>query len=93
MTDDFDPMEADRPPREEGWEQETEGICQRIRNRGDQRIGQYLLNVVSSQFQDRIYRTMENKPAFNYRDAEHNVLWNLEAPELLEAMKQFDSEV
>jgi len=42
----FNPVDNARPPREQGWEQETEKIIQHIKNRGDQRIGQLLINVV-----------------------------------------------
>ena len=76
MTD-FDPMNADRPPREDGWKEETEAIFERIRNRVDQRIGQYLLNALSTDGVTDPER-MENR------------LWNIEAPELLDLLRQFD---
>lgn len=43
----FNPIDHARPLREEGWEEETEQIIEHIRNRGDLRIGQLLINAVS----------------------------------------------
>lgn len=37
----------DRPPREKMYSDETEAICRIMKSRGDQRIGQLLLNAVS----------------------------------------------
>jgi hypothetical protein len=71
---DFDPMDADRPPRSEGWKNETEQIFNLIRSRGDQRIGQLLLNAVRSEHGDGSVEEAAN------------ALWKLEAPELLELL-------
>jgi len=46
MTEEFDPMKKNREPRSKGFEEETEEICQLIKNRGDQRIGQQIINAV-----------------------------------------------
>ena len=77
---DFNPRESDRPPREDGWIEETEEICDRIRNRGDQRIGQYLLNALAI---DGVTNAEEIK----------NRLWKIEALELLELLERLDEEV
>lgn len=71
---DFDPMEHDREPRSEGWKNETEQIFNLIRSRGDQRIGQLLLNAVRKEHGDGSVEEAANH------------LWNLEAPELLELL-------
>ena len=42
----FNPFDKAREPREKGWEEETEEIIEHLRNRGDQRIGQLLINAV-----------------------------------------------
>ena len=47
VADEFNPTDHAREPREEGWEEETEEIIEHIRNRGDLRIGQLLINAVS----------------------------------------------
>lgn len=51
---DFNPVDHARPAREEGWKEETDEIIERIENRGDQRIGQLLINAVSQdiEFED-----------------------------------------
>lgn len=45
-AEDFNPIDHARPPREEGWEEETEKVFEAIRNRGDLRIGQLIVNAV-----------------------------------------------
>ena len=47
MSEDFNPMESDRPPRSEGFQEETDRLKQLLDSRGDQRIGQLLINAVS----------------------------------------------
>lgn len=46
-SQEFNPIDHARPPREEGWNEETEKIIEIIRNRGDQRIGQLIINAIS----------------------------------------------
>jgi siroheme synthase (precorrin-2 oxidase/ferrochelatase) len=83
MTKDFDPMKAERPPREE--------VCRRLRERGDQHIGQYLINVVSNT--DRFEKVMDSlSEDFSRKEVIEQLLWNMEADELLEAIKKFDEE-
>jgi len=49
MSNDFDPLSADRPPRSEGYKEETKQLFDLIQEeRGDQRIGQFLINAVRS---------------------------------------------
>lgn len=87
MTEeDFEPYKADRPPREEGWEQETEQIINRLRNRGDQRIGQLLINAVRSS--DKYDKYQENGAFRTEKEMVEQILWNIEAPELLEGLKE-----
>lgn len=45
----FNPFDNAREPREKGWDEETEKIVEHLRNRGDQRIGQLLINAVSKE--------------------------------------------
>jgi hypothetical protein len=53
-AEEFNPIDHARPPREEGWEEETEEVIEHIRNRSDLRIGQLLINAVS--------RDLEHEP-------------------------------
>jgi len=46
-AENFNPIDHAREPREKGWEEETEQIIEHIRNRGDLRIGQLLINAIS----------------------------------------------
>lgn len=48
-AEEFDPIDHARPPREEGWEEETEKVFEAIRNRGDMRIGQLIINAISEE--------------------------------------------
>lgn len=50
----FDPMDKHREPREEGWKKQTEQIIFQLRNRGDQRIGQLILNAVRNYYGDEV---------------------------------------
>ena len=47
VANEFSPIDNAREPREEGWSEETEQIIEHIRNRGDLRIGQLLINAIS----------------------------------------------
>lgn len=47
VAKEFNPFDHAREPREEGWREETERIIKHIRNRGDLRIGQLLINAIS----------------------------------------------
>ena len=94
MSDkDFNPSESDRPPREDGWTEETEEICDRIRNRGDQRIGQLLINAVSHAVDSESHEDVESREdvalaSANRKAAIEQKLWNIEAPELLKLLRQ-----
>lgn len=79
---DFDPLETNREPREEGWEEQTKEICEHLKNRGDQRIGQFLINAVS---QDVTAETPEE-----FDEKVKRRLWNLEAPDLLALLENFE---
>jgi len=81
----FDPRESDRPPREDGYAEETMLITEHLENRGDQRIGQYLINAVR---QTKKYETMRKTGRFNDKEAVESILWDMEAPELLEAIEE-----
>jgi hypothetical protein len=81
--DDFDPYKADRPPREEGWEQETEQIINLLRNRGDQRIGQLLINAVR-----KTHHTYDKDSPMSEKEIVEQILWDIEAPELLEGLNE-----
>lgn len=111
----FDPAEKNRPPRSEGYKKETEQIIYELRNRGDQRIGQLILNALRKKFEDDIPKPSEmvdfDKDASEMGDKElqkylermekaetaqkawlENRLWNMEAPQLLEALKNHGTE-
>lgn len=78
MGEEFDPHEAGRDPRQEGYEEETEEIFEVIQNeRGDQRIGQFLINAVRSRYKLTDKETIEQK------------IWSMEAPQLLETVKNY----
>jgi len=76
----FDPYQADRPPREIGFAEETEQIFQHLRSRGDQRIGQYFINAIRSE-----------TGATEKEDIEQEI-WNLEADRLLNIIESYESE-
>lgn len=73
----FNPVYDRRPPREEGWSEETERFKQLLDDRGDMRIGQLILNALR----------------YNYDldDAEDDVriLFNIEAPDLVDVVEAF----
>lgn len=78
MSEDFDPRDHDRIDREEAYLEETMRVATQLLNRGDQRIGQLILNAVRAEYgEGRI------------EDAA-NALWEMEAPELLELLEDFN---
>lgn len=79
MSNGFDPMDHNRPPRSEGWKNETEKIVNLIKSRGDQRIGQLILNAVRAEHGDG---SIEEASKY---------LWNMEAPELLKLLKEIQN--
>jgi len=87
MSDDFDPYTVDRPPRSEGYKEETEELFELIREeRGDQRIGQFLINVVrASDMYEKIHETSRG----SWQEDVEQTLWNLEAPELLNMAENY----
>lgn len=89
MSEDYDPFEyqGDTPvPRHEGFKEETEEICRYIREeRGDQRIGQYLINVLK--YSDRWGEMDED---FSHEEKVTNLLYDIEASEILKAIKQLE---
>ena len=114
MSENFDPTDHHRQPRERGYKKETEQIIYRIRNRGDQRIGQLIINALRTHHEDQIpdtkdmvdmdrdIREMSDEEAEKYlRQIERaetaqkakieNLLWNLEAPDLLEALQTLEN--
>jgi len=74
----FDPMQKDRPPRSEGYKEETKEICGHIKDRGDQRIGQLLLNAIAEDNGSTEPGKVVNR------------LWNIEAWELLELLENLE---
>ena len=99
-----------REARQNKYRKETEQLLHRIRNRGDQRIGQLLLNAVkthsdlpelyepskpTSEMSEKELSEALNKmsQAEAARKAKvQNILWEMEAGELLEALKTLESE-
>jgi len=88
MSDDFDPMDQERVPRSEGFEEETEEICQLIKNRGDQRIGQQIINAVYHT--DKLENIKEHNQGLSHKEEVEIALWGIEAPELLEALQELE---
>lgn len=93
----FDPKERNRPPREEGWSEETEEICEIIKNRGDQRIGQLLSNAISQkvEFDDGSdAESLEEAELVRYKNRAkvESYLWNIEAPELLKLLEELNDQ-
>lgn len=82
-------METD--PREKLYKEETEQIIHAIRNRGDQRIGQFLLNAVNRKehLQDMDVEDLDEARKKG-RSQDWARLWNIEAYELLELLKEKD---
>lgn len=77
MTNDYDPTDRDRPPRSEGWREETERVAELLHDRGDQRIGQLIMNAI-------------RLTADGTMDPEEleQILWNMEAPELVDKLEE-----
>lgn len=50
MSDDFDPLEHNRPPREEGFSEEADRFRELLDHRGDQRIGQLISNALNRKY-------------------------------------------
>jgi len=65
----FNPIDNAREPREKGWEEETEKIIEHVRKRGDQRIGQLLVNAVSQEIES-LDRPEREKDIEDMTDAE-----------------------
>jgi len=63
-----------------GFAEETEAIFQFIRDRGDQRIGQYLINAIKSETKVVGKEEIEQK------------IWGLNADRLLEILQSYESE-
>jgi len=78
--DNFDSRKSDRPPREIGFAEEAEEIFEFLRSRGDQRIGQYLINAIRSETGVVEKEEIEQK------------LWSVEDNRLLELIKQYESD-
>lgn len=104
MSEGFDPRSHDRPPRSRGYQSETQKICRHLMNRGDQRIGQFIINSVRVHFIDEIEEELDEPDRTEFETTEEYVealkkyiveresayyskIWNLEAPELLEAIE------
>lgn len=87
MSEDFDPYEADRPPRSEGYKEETQELFNLIQEeRGDQRIGQFLINAVRSS--DKFKKVNEGNEE-RWHPVVEQVLWGLEATELLSMVENY----
>lgn len=115
MTEEFNPVEPDRPPREQGWKKQTEQIIYHLRNRGDHRIGQLLYQALEKHLEEEYSDQMPDRPEtpenFNeltdeeqrehLEKVEHfklqrrakmiDVLTQIEAPELLDAIQKLDN--
>jgi len=81
MSEDFNPMESDRPPRSEGFQEETDRLKQLLDSRGDQRIGQLLINAASRDMDDVSKEAVEQR------------LWNIEDDRLVDAIEELLEDV
>jgi len=81
-------LENNEPAREEKYSEETQEILEHIGNRGDQRIGQLLINAVRST--ERHRRVCESNSFANHNEAAEQILWNIEAPRLLKALNNLN---
>jgi uncharacterized protein (DUF1015 family) len=81
MSEDFNPMESDRPPRSEGFQEETDRLKKLLYSRGDQRIGQLLINAVSRDLDDVSKEAVEQR------------LWNIEDDNLVDAVEELLEDV
>ncbi|WP_049937217.1 hypothetical protein [Haloplanus natans] len=94
MSEDYDPFEYRGDtgvPRQSGYEDETEEICRYIlEERGDQRIGQYLINAVRHSDEWERLEEQGRETSRSDKEKTESVLWNIEAPELLKAIEEFE---
>ena len=88
---DFNPMEASREPRSEGYRKETQQIIKHLENRGDQRIGQLLINAARTT--ESYKYACESDSFANHNEAAEQVLWSMEAPELLKALNKLNEDI
>lgn len=86
MSDDFEPMESDRQPRAKGFSEEPDELAELLKNRGDQRIGQLILNAVSHHYSKRLRHYDD---PVEYQSAVENLIFNVEDDELVEAVEEF----
>jgi len=78
-------------PRNTAYEEETKQIFEIIQEeRGDQRIGQFLINAVRS---SRKFETVDNKNDYQWQEVVELILWQTEAPELLEMLRDYSSDL
>jgi hypothetical protein len=78
-------------PRNTEYEEETKQIFEIIQEeRGDQRIGQFLINAVRS---SRRFETVDNMSDNTWQEVVELVLWQTEAPELLEMLRDYSSDL
>lgn len=96
-----------RPPREEMYEEETEKVIEAIRNRGDQRIGQFILNLIRSEYDRDVFAEYDFEDVENFEDVrrkrrealremrseQFQKLWNIEDDELAEISNQKPKEI
>lgn len=85
----------ERPPREKLYEEETEKICELLRNRGDQRIGQLLLNAISQEVDFEEVQDPESleeieRVRYKNRAKQESRLWSIDAPELLKLLEDLN---
>jgi hypothetical protein len=88
MSEDFDPMNKEREPRSKGFKEETQKICKLIKNRGDQRIGQQIINAIYHS--EKLENIKEHNQGLSHKEEVEIALWELEAPQLLEALQKLD---
>lgn len=90
MEDRF--FNQDTPVRCEAYEEETEEIFEYLRNRGDLRIGQFLINAVSKteKFDKALEMSSRKNGSTNHHEIIEQVLWGMDAPELLEAIERME---
>jgi len=85
MSEDFNPYQADRAPRSEGYKEETEELFELIQeHRGDERIGQFIINAV--RFSERFDEIRENSSE-KWQYTAEQMIWAMDAPELLSMVK------
>lgn len=77
------------------YEDETEAICEILRSRGDQRIGQILLNAISQEVEFEDVEDPESledieRVRYKNRAKQENRLWSIDAPELLELLENLN---